>query len=239
VHDGARGDLASRALHVRLEVDRVDPENREFKHFDPIHWTDCHRLEILKALFTILLGNPTLDKPRNAQMHTRFKLWWRLIGSAIEHAAKQAGKEIDFRHLFKEAEEDDEDSASLAEVLVILTNKWPLENFKATDVAEMMNKSMGGPETDMLRSFFCPRLAAGQNVSAIAIGRKLKSHSGEPVQSGERTLILKWEKDSKGGGDGALYYNITIFFTAEATLDGHASLGAEGGIAPRRRTKGG
>jgi hypothetical protein len=116
------GDLASRALHVRLEVDRVDPENREFKHPDPINWTDWHRVEILEALFTILLGNPTLDKPRNAQMHTRFKLWWRLIGSAVEHAAKQAGKEIDFRQLFKEAEEDDEDAASLAEVLEVLKN---------------------------------------------------------------------------------------------------------------------
>ena len=55
---GAKGDLASRSLHIRLDVDRVDPENRPFKHPDPIGWTENHRAEILAALYTILLGNP-------------------------------------------------------------------------------------------------------------------------------------------------------------------------------------
>jgi hypothetical protein len=31
-----RGDLASRSLEVRLDLDRHDPENREFKHPDPL-----------------------------------------------------------------------------------------------------------------------------------------------------------------------------------------------------------
>jgi hypothetical protein len=89
---GPRGDLASRSLQVCLEVDRHDPENREFKHPDPVGWTDGHRSEILQALYTILLGNLTLEAPRDAPMHTRFKMWWRLVGSAVEHAAKQAGQ---------------------------------------------------------------------------------------------------------------------------------------------------
>ena len=55
-----KGDLASRSLHMRLDVDRPDPENRPFKHPDPIGWTENHRGEILRALYTILLGNPTL-----------------------------------------------------------------------------------------------------------------------------------------------------------------------------------
>ena len=84
---GPRGDLASRSLQIRLELDRYDPENREFKHPDPIGWTDNMRAEILGAFYTILLGNPTLKKPRNAPMRTRFKLWYRLVGSAVEHAA--------------------------------------------------------------------------------------------------------------------------------------------------------
>ena len=53
---GPSGDLASRSLHIRLDVDRVDPENRPFKHPDPIGWTENHRAEILAALYTILLG---------------------------------------------------------------------------------------------------------------------------------------------------------------------------------------
>ena len=63
---GPRGDLASRSLRIRLDVDRVDPENRTFKHPDPVGWTENNRAEILAALFTILLGNPQLKEPRNA-----------------------------------------------------------------------------------------------------------------------------------------------------------------------------
>jgi hypothetical protein len=46
-----RGDLASRSLQVRLNVDRPDPENRTFKHPDPIGWTEANRGEILQALY--------------------------------------------------------------------------------------------------------------------------------------------------------------------------------------------
>jgi hypothetical protein len=70
---GPKGDLASRSLEIRLSLDRHDPENRDFKHPDPVGWTDNMRTEILGAFYTILLGNPTLKKPRNAPMKTRFK----------------------------------------------------------------------------------------------------------------------------------------------------------------------
>src|SRR5215471_4616282 len=43
-----RGDLASRSLQVRLDVDRLIPENRAFKHPDPIGWTENNRAEILE-----------------------------------------------------------------------------------------------------------------------------------------------------------------------------------------------
>jgi N-6 DNA Methylase len=87
---GAKGDLASRALHARLAVDRIDPENREFKRQDPIGWTRANRAKILRAFYTILLGNPTLRLPPNAKLGTRFKLWQRLVGSAVEHGAQCA-----------------------------------------------------------------------------------------------------------------------------------------------------
>ena len=96
---GPRGELASRSLHIRLEVDRPDPENRSFRHPEPIEWTKDHRADILRALYTILIGNPMLDKPRDAPMKTRFKMWYRLVGSAVEHAARQVGEEIDFRKI--------------------------------------------------------------------------------------------------------------------------------------------
>jgi len=67
----AAGDLASRSLYARLLVDRHDPQNREFKHADPIAWTRDHRGQIIKALYTLLLGNSRLSETPK----TRFKTW--------------------------------------------------------------------------------------------------------------------------------------------------------------------
>jgi hypothetical protein len=149
---GPKGDLASRALTARLEVERADPENRPFKHNDPIAWTEAHRGQIMAALYTILLGNPSLRTPLDAEAKTRFKVWWRLVGSAIEHAAGQhtshvaalafdphptcRPSEIDFKNLFLTQEEDDEESAELADALAALFVCWPgTKRFRAADVA--------------------------------------------------------------------------------------------------------
>jgi len=80
-----KGDLASRSLMARLDVDRPDPENRPFKHSDPVAWTLCNRGQILHALYVILLGNKQLKSPKAPK--TRFKRWWHLVGSAVENAA--------------------------------------------------------------------------------------------------------------------------------------------------------
>ena len=136
--------MASRSLEVRIEVDRVDPENRDFRHNDPIGWTEDNRVEILQALYTILLGNPQLKEPEDAAGKTRFKMWWRMVGSAVEFAASQIGHELDFKTLFIEQEADDEESASLADVLEILDKWWPDQKFGARDVDVEDQRS--GPE---------------------------------------------------------------------------------------------
>ena len=67
-----------------------------------------------------MLGNPQLKEKPDAEGKTRFKMWWRLVGSAVEHAAKLTGQELDFQQLFLAQEEDDEESASLADMLEVL-----------------------------------------------------------------------------------------------------------------------
>lgn len=102
VNISAVGELASRALEVRLDTSALDvepkflsqPENRPVKHSDPVRWTEDHRAKIMKALYTILLGNPMLDEKPDATCKTRFKTWWRLVGSAIEHAANLVAPEL-------------------------------------------------------------------------------------------------------------------------------------------------
>ena len=165
---GPRGDLSSRSLKIELKTDRSDPENREFKHPDPIGWTDVNRLAILRALYVVLLGNPSLDLPRNAPMRGRFKIWQRLIGTAVEHAAglvmaaklaeaakvkdadpqraaEAARRAVDFGKLFAERDADDEDDVSLGEVLDLVAiwaeeRPRPTMRFKAADLcAEVLN----------------------------------------------------------------------------------------------------
>ena len=69
---------------------------------------------------------------------TRFKTWWRLVGSAVEHGAKLIGQQLDFQELFTSQEEDDEEAASLADALAVMRRRWP--TFKANDVADLINR---------------------------------------------------------------------------------------------------
>src|SRR6516225_9241195 len=171
---GPRGDPASRSLHIRLDVDRVDPENRPFQHPDPVGWTENHRAEILAALYTVLLGNPQLKVTRRAEAKTRFKMWWRLVGSAVENATKLVGQELDFRKLFIEQEEDDEDSATLADALEVLVKKWP-EQFTASDVVGTVNNPDPNEDEQTLREYLLlPGAPSHTQFSSKSIGKRLK-----------------------------------------------------------------
>jgi hypothetical protein len=187
----SRGELASRSLHIRLDVDRADPENRKYEHPDPFGWTENHRAEILSALYTILLGNPQLKKPRDAAGHTRFKMWWRLIGSAVEDASELAGHRLDFEKLFLVQEEDDEESASLADVLDVFLAKWGVREFEAKDVAELINDQYPDDDGQLLRDYLLPGALKHHMFSSKTIGRLLKQHLDEPVRSDAHTLVLR------------------------------------------------
>jgi len=208
---GPKGDLASRSLQARIEVDRTDPENRPFRHSDPIGWTEANRVKILKALYTILLGNPELRKARSAPAKTRFKLWWRVVGAAIENAAKLHSEAIDpadydkrervlpvlidFQQLFLDQESDEEDSASLADTLSVLNRRWPGGTFKAADVAALINENGNIPDGVVVREFLFP----GQKsdvVSSKAVARRLLAHVGNPVRQDDKVLSLYAGTDS-------------------------------------------
>ena len=213
---GPRGDLASRALTARLEVESPDPENRPFLHPDPIGWTEAHRGDILRALYTILLGNPNLRAGPGAARKTRFKLWWRVAASAVEHTVSVSGGSLDFQTLFLSQEEDEEESASLADALVALDGEWPGGNrvedatmFQAADVARKVNdQSEFTPDAERqrnatVREFLFPTTPPGHTVTAKSVGKRLRRHVGEPVTQGGRTLILKEWRDPNGGPNAA------------------------------------
>jgi hypothetical protein len=191
---GPTGDLASRSLMIRLDTDRHDPENRNFKHPDSMGWTENNRAEILRAFYVILLGNPQLDAARDAAMKTRFKMWWRLVGSAVEHAADLYGGSVDFQKLFLSREEDDEETATLADVLSILSIKFAGWNtFKASDVAKLFDSqdSAWDDPTDRLASFFAPRRPPGYKVTSKVVGKLLNENRDNPVLRGDATIVLR------------------------------------------------
>ena len=208
-----KGDLASRSLKVHLEVDRADPENRPFRHPDPLAWTEANRGLILRALYTVLLGNPN----RNADPQTRFKTWWRLIGSAVENAAKLHATStaeriaamvedpttnppvaISFGKLFLSQEVDDEEGSALVDALSALATKWPNKMaFSASELVKYLDdtsvyrleEEKQGSLT--VREFLFPASTGSQAVTPRAAGKRLKRHSGEPVIFGDKTLILR------------------------------------------------
>jgi hypothetical protein len=155
---------------------------------------------ILQALYTILLGNPTLDAAREVPMKTRFKMWYRLVGSAVEHAAAQIGENIDCRTLFRAVEGEDEDEVSLAEVLDMMARMLP-HHFKAQHVCDKIDTG-----ERLLRDFFCPQLPPDGRASSKSVGRVLRGHVGEPVVKEGKTFILQSRQARKGGK----YYEVEI-----------------------------
>jgi hypothetical protein len=213
---GPTGDLASRSLSVTLEVDRPDPENRTFVHSDPVAWSEAQRAKILTALYTILLGNPVLVKT-GITPRTRFKEWWRLVGSAVEHAARLRLVDLDFQNIFLAQEEQDgRDSASVGDALHILATKWPT-GFKAADVAKLINDTGTWiPAEDRenaatLRAVLFPELATKRDeVSAPAVGNRLVNHVGNPVRFGTQVLTLKVDPKPPGRPDIANSYTVQV-----------------------------
>ena len=163
---GAKGDLASRSLaHPALDVDRADPENRKFKHPDP-HRLDREpsRRDTGGALHHPAGKSRSSRRLRDAEGKTRFKMWWRLVGSAVENAARLTGHELDFQKLFIAQEEDDEESASLADVLEILVKHWPDKQFTASAVAGMINDRNQNEDGPDVRDFLLPGALAESRV---------------------------------------------------------------------------
>ena len=120
-----------------------------------------------------------LKAKRDAEMKTRFKMWWRLVGSAIEHAAKQS---VDFGELFRNQDATDEDDTSLAEVLAAI-EKWAakvesakrkegFKTFLAAELAPRISESSTTISGYPSGSSFFPTFVGHQKVTAINVGIK-------------------------------------------------------------------
>jgi hypothetical protein len=199
-----RGDLASRSLRCELRTERPDPENRDYDHPDPIAWTQRHRAKILGALYTVLLGNPTLKEPVDRQMPGRFQLWQRIVGSAVEHAAQCAvenenpeARTVSFADMFSAQDEGDEEGSEFAQALEVI-RIWICGGqevtFTAGDIEAFLNRDWTldpdrGRATGELRDILFGSKVTGR-ITARQIGRRLSSHLDEPIRSNGEILTL-------------------------------------------------
>jgi hypothetical protein len=218
------GDMASRTLLIRIDPGRPDPENRAFRHADPIAWVQANRGRLLGALLTILAGNPMLRRRREAgfQPETRFKLWWTLIGSAVEHAAGLYGHEVSFQAMFARNEVHDEEAAGRSELVAILKERFGARAFTAREVAALINPpdpaegigaelSRDKDTSDGAALLEALVKATGgrglRQVTGHAVGLRFRSLRKTPVEIDGQVLCLDLQADKSG--DEARLWHVT------------------------------
>lgn len=79
------GDIGRRLLHVRLETDAENPENRTgFKHPDLREWIVRERPRLVRAALTILRGHAVVGRP-NMGLHPigSYEAWCRMVRNCI------------------------------------------------------------------------------------------------------------------------------------------------------------
>jgi hypothetical protein len=233
---GPRADMASRSLQARIITDRADPENRQFTHPDPIAWTTDHRGNILAALYTILRGNTRFSEKAAAAAETRFKMWWHLVGSAVEqaatlHAKQYAGDvrlgrrkaldqpptEFSFSKHFQSGEAEEEQSSSLATVLDTLRTTQTAE-FKASDVATFAGSAVSEDSFEFKAAL---EAASGKPlpiITATTVAWRLKAIADAPVLVGGKLLVLRYSKD--GGKHGGTFAVETVSESTTLDADG-------------------
>ena len=110
---------------------------------------------------------------------------------------------ISFRNIFLDQEDDDEETASLVDVLTILANRWPQTEqgknyFYAADVAKLINHNGDAVAEDTreqaitVREFLFPHIPPAAAISSKSAGKRLRRHVDEPVRGGDgQNLILR------------------------------------------------
>lgn len=134
------GDMTSRCFRVSLEVDRPDPENRPFRHPDPVGWTLDHRGKILNAAYAILM----VDRQQGEPAATRFKAWHQLVGGPLETVFNawaekaECDERLDFAQLLQEGEEDDDEAEGALDLFLALEQAAEGKPFTASLLARLL-----------------------------------------------------------------------------------------------------
>jgi hypothetical protein len=162
------------------------------------------------------MGNPRRKPGKHSPAETRFKMWWDLIGSAVEHAASLVVGEVEaciadahpacpaervrFKELFRGAESEDTQTESTITVLETLLRLWPT-GFYASDVANWMSDA----NEVTLASKAALAGADDQQrdipvISSTVLSWRLKALKDRPVtiDDGKHMLVLRHDQRHEG-----------------------------------------
>jgi hypothetical protein len=198
------GEMLSRSFVIQIEVDRPDPENREFRHSDPIGWTLQHRAVILRSLYSLLVWNRDMriSAGERSQDKTRFKRWWRLCAEPLERVAG-----VNFEAILRAREAEDPEQSALATLLRVLQEHFSDAWFTAGDLANLADPS-GFQTADTASGSESVRVlleqATGKEfppgaIKAAKIGKMLQIFGTRPVMSEDRILSLERLRNAKEG----------------------------------------
>jgi hypothetical protein len=197
------GDTASRTLIVHIDANRIDPENRPFRHRDILGWTRSKRTEILKRIFTILLVERPIVTPATT-LGGRFPEWWCAVGHPIELAF---GEEIfegrlDFGRMMAANRSEDAEAQSLATIFDALADQFGLgkwfgveEIFNAIGSGGMVSNGNGANQMNRLADAFDALGGSLRNPTDESarrtVGSILRSRNGQIVNAGGQDLTLE------------------------------------------------
>ena len=198
------GDTASRTLVVRIDANRVDPENRPFQHRDILGWTRSNRSEILKRIFTILLVERPIASPATT-LGGRFPEWWCAVGHPIELAF---GEEIfegslDFGRMMAANRREDAEAQSMATIFDALADHFGLGKWFGVEDVFSALQGPSGIGSDAKAPDRMSRLAdafdtlggslrnPADDNARRRVGSILRSRTGQIVNASGRDLTLE------------------------------------------------
>jgi hypothetical protein len=220
INVGPEGAMATRALRIRVDTELVDPMARAFVHNNPVAWTKANREKILGALYTIMLGNPMLDMAADMPSTIRFQMWYRLVGSAIEHATRcykevypndDKAAVVEFEQLFAKQKMSETEGVSLTEMLdvfeptmehyfkrpqAVKTARLGKGNYFAKQIAACLNRENPPEGVNIIRGFLFQKIPSNAKLSPHTVARALGAYKDKWRILGEEKLVLRIYQDS-------------------------------------------
>ena len=106
------------------------------QHQDPVGWTEQHRSEILRCLYTILI-HAGQHRPANQVPVTGMKTWWRLVGYSAEVVGPLLEPAVAFSCVVEDKKLDvvDTEAEAIVTVLRLVQDIFGSAEFTASDIA--------------------------------------------------------------------------------------------------------